>query len=184
MIAWIEWSVRHVNQCHRFHEDTGSNSRAMFPGKVSPYGNQVQFENGFHSPASARRGNSVRAHSRADTGFDMTLHDRCNLLVRGACGNRQVGCRRPSGRCAGTHEKGPPHLSRSCVVRVGGRQHRSGSRLINRIRRKWASSVPGMRHREFCFLPCSGSSLVRAETHGSSDEDTGRAWHRKTSGHA
>ncbi len=103
------------------------------PDTVSTDANQAWFKNGLNPHAQAVGAKQARARSSAASSFGMALHYRCNLLVRGACGNRQAGCHRPSGQCAGTHEKGPPHLSRSCVVRVGGRNRHPAFRAINQM---------------------------------------------------
>lgn len=184
MIAWIERSIRRVSHRHGFRVKSGSISSAEFPGKFSRYGNQVQFRSGFRPHAAARVGRSERARSSAASGFGMALHYRCNLLVRGACGIRQVGCRRPSGQCAGTHEKGPPHLSRSCVARMGGRHHSSGSRAIHRMRRTRVPGAQGVLVREFRRALRNGPPPARREAFGSSEKDPKKERHRKTSGQA
>jgi len=177
MIVRIEHLVRCVIHCHGFLKISGH----VLPDKVSPGSNQRQFKNGFHLHAPARGEKRTRARLSAISGFDMTLHDRCNLLVRGACGNRQVGCHRPSGQCAGTHEKGPPHLSRSCVARVGGRHshHRSGP--VNRTRPAKTCLKVGAPPRGCVHARWPGTL---ATPQLSSRNDPRVAWQEKTSGHA
>ncbi len=116
----IGGAVRCVFHRSGMHENAGSFPGRKGPGAISPDANQVCFENGSRPHASAEGAEQVSTRSSADPRFGLALHYRCNLLARGACGGRQVGCRRPSGQCTGSHEKGPPHLSRSRVARVGG----------------------------------------------------------------
>ncbi len=113
-------TVRCVRACSGDHEKTGPFRGRTCPDAVAPDVNQICFESVSSPHVPAAGAETRRTRSSADPRFDMALHDRCDLLVRGACGGRQVGCRRPSGQCTGSHEKGPPHLSRSCVARVGG----------------------------------------------------------------
>lgn len=113
-------AVRCVHTCSGNHENAGPLRGRKSPDAVTPDVNQICFETGSCPHAPAAGAEAICTRPSADPGFDMALHDRCDLLVRGACGGRQVGCRRPSGQCTGSHEKGPPHLSRSCVARVGG----------------------------------------------------------------
>lgn len=183
MIAWIERSVRCVNHCHGFRGNSGSSSGRLLPGRASPDANQDRFKNGFHPHASPRGGKRMRARSGAASKFGMALHYRCNLLVRGACGNRQVGRHRPSGQCAGTHEKGPPHLSRSCVARVGGRHGCHRSKTIDRMCRTRAAFEAGTPHRGFRHARHSETSLVPEVTCGFSGKDPRVNGHQKTSGH-
>lgn len=180
--GWTERSVRSRDQRRGVDEDAGSMTGRKWSGKVAADANIEQFTCSFRLRATAQGAKQTRARSSAASRFDMALHCRCNLLVRGACGNRQVECRRPSGQCAGTQEKGPPHLSRSCVVRVGGRHWLHASQSINRMYRSKAASearVPQLGSRPVRRFEASQSCEVIL---GSSSKDQGVTGHLKLPG--
>lgn len=127
--------VRCVDRRVGMYGHAGSMPERKDPGAVSADDNQTRLKSNFYPYASAEGAEQMRTRSSAASRFGMALHYRCNLPVRGACGGRHAGRRRPSGQCAGTHEKGPPHLSRSCVARVGGHSIRQLTRPDLRILR-------------------------------------------------
>ncbi len=132
----IAEAVRCVHTCSGYRENAGPFRGRKSPDAVTPDVNQICFETGSCPHAAAADAETMRTRSSADPRFDMALHDRCDLLARGACGGRQVGCRRPSGQCTGSHEKGPPHLSRSCGARVGGPFNRLAFPPSGQLRRR------------------------------------------------